>query len=141
MSVMQININDNDITDHSKNTHSQPPKEEHPIKDTTFYLPGSQYARQFDSQYPDASLLPTLAVMEDFGNQNIKIVTMWERARSNSLPIWAYVLIVLLIVLIIGLFIFEKIRVHAVHKRRKERKKAREAKLKASIEASKKQKA
>ncbi len=115
--------------------------EEHPIKDTTFYLPGSQYARQFDSQYPDASLLPTLAVMEDFGNQNIKIVTMWERARSNSLPIWAYVLIVLLIVLIIGLFIFEKIRVHAVHKRRKERKKAREAKLKASIEASKKQKA
>lgn len=30
MSVMQININDNDITDHSKNSHSQPPKEEQP---------------------------------------------------------------------------------------------------------------
>ena len=33
MSVMQINLNDNDITVHSKNTHSQPPKEEHPIKE------------------------------------------------------------------------------------------------------------
>ncbi len=121
------------FSDGTKNT-----LEEYDIEDTTFYLVGSQYARQFDSQYPDASVLPTLAIMEDFGNQNQKIVTMWERVKSNSLPIWAYVLIILFIVLIIAAVILEKVRVHAVHKRRKERKKEREAKLKATIDASKK---
>ncbi len=121
------------FSDGTKNT-----LEEYDIEDTTFYLVGSQYARQFDSQYPDATVLPTLAIMEDFGNQNQKIVTMWERVKSNSLPIWAYVLIILFIVLIIAAVILEKVRVHAVHKRRKERKKEREAKLKATIDASKK---
>lgn len=123
------------FVDDTKNTLSEYDKE-----DTIFYLVGSQYARQFDSQYPDSSVLPTLAVMQDFGNQNQKVVTMWERVKSNSLPIWAYVLMGVFVVLIIVAVILEKMRVRAVHKRRKERKKEREAKLKATIEASKKQK-
>ena len=101
---------------------------EHDISDAIFYLPGSQYSRQFDSQYPDASVLPTLAIMQDFGEQNLKIVTMWERVKSSALPIWAYVLIALAVLLALSAFIFYKVRVHAVHKRRKQRKKEREQK-------------
>lgn len=111
--------------------------ETHDLSETTFYLIGSQYSRQFDTQYPDESLLPTLAVMQDFGDQNLKIVSMWERVKNTDLPIWAYILIAVAIVLIIALVIFEKIRIHAVHQRRKERKKAREARTKEMMLAAK----
>ena len=104
--------------------------EEHDISEATFYISGDSYLRQFDTQYPDASLLPGLAVMADFGEQNQKIITMWERVKNTALPLWAYILIIVAILLIIGLVIFRKVQVASVKKRRKERKKEREMRLK-----------
>ena len=104
--------------------------EEHDISETTFYISGDSYLRQFDTQYPDSSLLPGLAVMADFGEQNQKIITMWEHVKNTALPLWAYILIIVAILLIIGLVIFRKVQVASVKKRRKERKKEREMRLK-----------
>ena len=104
--------------------------EEHDISEATFYISGDSYLRQFDTQYPDASLLPGLAVMADFGEQNQKIITMWEHVKNTALPLWAYILIIVAILLIIGLVIFRKVQVASVKKRRKERKKEREMRLK-----------
>ena len=104
--------------------------EEHDISEATFYISGDSYLRQFDTQYPDASLLPGLAVMADFGEQNQKIITMWEHVKNTALPLWAYILIIIAILLIIGLVIFRKVQVASVKKRRKERKKEREMRLK-----------
>ncbi|MDY5323066.1 MAG: extracellular solute-binding protein, partial [Candidatus Enterosoma sp.] len=104
--------------------------EEHDISEATFYISGDSYLRQFDTQYPDASLLPGLAVMADFGEQNQKIITMWEHVKNTALPLWAYILIIIAILSIIGLVIFRKVQVASVKKRRKERKKEREMRLK-----------
>ena len=104
--------------------------EEHDISEATFYISGDSYLRQFDTQYPDASLLPGLAVMADFGEQNQKIITMWEHVKNTALPLWAYILIIIAILSIIGLVIFIKVQVASVKKRRKERKKEREMRLK-----------
>ena len=104
--------------------------EEHDISEATFYISGDSYLRQFDTQYPDASLLPGLAVMADFGEQNQKIITMWEHVKNTALPLWAYILIIIATLLIIGLVIFRKVQVASVKKRRKERKKEREMRLK-----------
>ena len=104
--------------------------EEHDISEATFYISGDSYLRQFDTQYPDASLLPGLAVMADFGEQNQKIITMWEHVKNTALPLWAYILIIVAILSIIGLVIFGKVQVASVKKRRKERKKEREMRLK-----------
>ena len=104
--------------------------EEHDISEATFYISGDSYLRQFDTQYPDASLLPGLAVMADFGEQNQKIITMWEHVKNTALPLWAYILIIVATLLIIGLVIFRKVQVASVKKRRKERKKEREMRLK-----------
>ena len=104
--------------------------EEHDISEATFYISGDSYLRQFDTQYPDSSLLPGLAVMADFGEQNQKIITMWEHVKNTALPLWAYILIIVAILLIIGLVIFRKVQVASVKKRRKERKKEREMRLK-----------
>lgn len=99
--------------------------------DCKFYISGDGYQRQFDTQYPDKSVLPTLAIMQDFGDQNLKIVKMWENVKNNNLPLWAYITIVAVIVVLIGIYIVFKIKNKAVRDRRKERKKQREAKLKA----------
>ena len=104
--------------------------EEHDISEATFYISGDSYLRQFETQCPDASLLPGLAVMADFGEQNQKIITMWEHVKNTALPLWAYILIIIAILLIIGLVIFRKVQVASVKKRRKERKKEREMRLK-----------
>ena len=104
--------------------------DEHDISEATFYISGDSYLRQFDTQYPDASLLPGLAVMADFGEQNQKIITMWEHVKNTALPLWAYILIIIAILSIIGLVIFRKVQVASVKKRRKERKKEREMRLK-----------
>jgi hypothetical protein len=104
--------------------------EEHDISDAVFYISGDSYARQFDTQYPDETLLPTLAVMADFGTQTQALITMWEQVKNTALPLWVYILIVVLILVTILSVVLYKVRVYQVHKRRKERKKEREMKVK-----------
>lgn len=66
------------------------------------YLPfenedGSQnisVGRQFFCQYPNEETILRCAVMADYGDDNIKIVKLWENFKSNPLPVWAIILIV-----------------------------------------------
>lgn len=104
--------------------------ETHENSDAIFYISGDSYSRQFDTQYPDESLLPTLAVMADFGSQTQALVTMWEHVKNTALPIWVYTLVIVIIVAIVASVVLYKVRVYEVHKKRKERKKEREMKAK-----------
>lgn len=93
-----------------------------------FVLSLDSKGKQFDTQYPAKEELPHLAVMADFGEQNASMLLMWESVKNTTLPTWAYVLILVCILLIIGIFVFLYIRKSAIRKRRKERKLERERK-------------
>lgn len=43
--------------------------------------------RQFYAQYPDQTMIPKLAVMKDYGENNIYVLKMWSDVKSNNLPI------------------------------------------------------
>lgn len=107
--------------------------------DMTFAVLASNKDRQFDTQYPDSSMLPCLCIMQDFGNQTNTLTKMWEQVKNTNLPLWAYILVIVAIALLIGYIIFEKIRKKIILDKRRERKLMRQAKEKAAIEAMKKQ--
>ena len=46
-----------------------------------------QAGRQFYAQYPDQNMIPKLAVMKDYGENNIYVLKMWSDVKSNNLPI------------------------------------------------------
>ena len=55
----------------------------------------------FFVQYPSEEVITRCAVMDDYGEvQNIKVLKMWESFKSNALPVWATVLLILMIVAI-----------------------------------------
>ena len=77
----------------------------------------------FFCQFPDEYTLTRCAVMRDFGAQNDSVLKMWERFKSNALPVWATVVFIVEIVLALGLvgyfFIGNRIK-HNLRKKRKE---------------------
>lgn len=99
-------------------------------EDTKFVLENDSHGKQFDTQYPDENQLSNLAVMADFGEQNASMLLMWESVKNTSLPLWAYVLILVVVLLLIALCVFLYVRKAAVRKRRLNRKLEREGKLK-----------
>ena len=83
------------------------------------YLPfenedGSQnisVGRQFFCQYPNEETILRCSVMADYGDDNIKIVKLWEDFKSNPLPTWAVVLLIseaVIGVLVLGYFWLSK---------------------------------
>ncbi|MCR5348143.1 MAG: extracellular solute-binding protein [Bacilli bacterium] len=80
--------------------------------------------RQFYAQYPDQTMIPKLAVMRDYGENNIYVLKMWSDVKSNNLPIVAVVVFGIIIaaaaVLIVGLLLTKR----HYHKFRVERRKA-----------------
>ena len=95
-------------------------------KEAIFCLPASEKDRQFDTQYPDSSVLPRLAVMADFGaQQNASLLMMWEAVKNTSLPLWSYIVILLAVVFLVALAITLKVERRHVLKRRRERKEQR----------------
>ena len=99
---------------------------EHESQDAVFALLATEKDRQFDTQYPDRTVLPGLAVMADFGEQNDALLSMWEDVKNTTLPIWAYVAIVLLVLAAIGVSVFFKVKRRNTLRRRKERKEGRQ---------------
>ena len=102
--------------------------------DAVFLLEKESRNKQFDTQYPDESLLPHLTIMADFGSQNASMLLMWESVKNTSLPTWAYYFILAILVLILLLIVLLQVSRHAVKKRRKERKEAREAAHKLRVQ-------
>ena len=80
--------------------------------------------RQFYAQYPDQTLIPKLAVMRDYGSNNIYVLKMWSDVKSNNLPIFGVVVFAIIlaaaVALILG-FVFTK---KYYHKYRTARRKA-----------------
>ena len=106
---------------------------EHVPSDAVFALLASEKDRQFDTQYPDRTVLPGLAVMADFGDQTDALLSMWEDVKNTTLPIWAYVLIVILVLAAIGLSVFFKVKRRNTLRRRRERKEGRQLLEKRSL--------
>ena len=103
-------------------------------KDAIFYIDASQRDRQFDTQYPDKEILPSLCIMNDFGKQNDSMLKMWERVKKTSLPLWAYILLLVLVILLTLFLIMQSIYNHQKKRRRKLKKMERLQKSKKSDE-------
>ena len=43
--------------------------------------------RQFFAQYPPEDLIPKLAIMKDYGDNNRYVLAMWQDVKSNNLPL------------------------------------------------------
>ena len=93
-------------------------------EDETVYV-----GRQFLAQYPTIGLpdnldiIPGLAVMEDYGNNNEYVLRMWENVKASGvLEPWIIVLFCLEIVLAIGIASYFIVRKQlSLHERKKRR--------------------
>lgn len=56
----------------------------------------------FFCQFPDEETITRCAVMRDFGDRNNAVLKMWEKFKSDALPIWAIILFAIELVLLIG---------------------------------------
>lgn len=98
-------------------------------RDCLFVIANDSKGKQFDTQYPDEKELSHLAVMADFGEQNASMLLMWESVKNTSLPLWAYILILVVIIILFGILLAIYLKQAAVRKRRRERKLKREGKI------------
>ena len=73
--------------------------EEVPDGDTTCLA-----GRQFYAQYPPQELIPKLAIMKDYGENNRYVLAMWQDVKSNNLPL-AGVIVFAVILLAASAFI------------------------------------
>lgn len=73
--------------------------EEVPDGDTTCLA-----GRQFYAQYPPEELIPKLAIMKDYGENNRYVLAMWQDVKSNNLPL-AGVIVFAVILLAAAAFI------------------------------------
>ena len=85
--------------------------------------PDSFEGRTLKAMYPSESDIDRLYVMEDFGNDNNKIVQMWEDVKVNPLPVFVVVLLVAFFVITLGyLGSYKLIHKYKVKKRKELRK-------------------
>ena len=98
-------------------------------RDCLFVIANDSKGKQFDTQYPDEKELSHLAVMADFGEQNASMLLMWESVKNTSLPLWAYILILVVLIILFGILLAIYLKQAAVRKRRRERKLKREGKI------------
>ena len=78
--------------------------------------------RQFFCQFPSAETLTRCAVMRDFGAQNDAVLKMWEKFKSDALPVWAIVLFVVELVGGVALILYFVVGNRVKHSLRKKRK-------------------
>ena len=85
--------------------------------------PDSFEGRTMKAQYPTIDEINNLFVMEDFGNDNNKIVQMWEDVKVNPLPTFVIVLLVAFFVITLGyLGTYQLVKKYKVKKRKELRK-------------------
>ena len=62
----------------------------------------SEVNRQLMTQYPSTEVTARCGVMEDFGDQNEKVLAAWGRVKGASLPVGVYVIIGVVLVALIA---------------------------------------
>ena len=79
--------------------------------------------REFFCQFPDEETLTRCAVMRDFGPQNEAVLKMWEKFKSDNLPVWAIVLFIVEVsaaLVLVLYFVIGKRMKYSLRKKRKE---------------------
>ena len=90
------------------------------IKILIHYDPSSFEGRLLLAQYPESSDVDTLYVMNDYGVQNDKIVSMWEDVKVNPLPLWIVITLLAFVVCVLGyLGSYKLIRLYKLKRRKK----------------------
>ena len=78
--------------------------------------------RQFFTQFPDEATINRCGVMRDFGENNKVVMKMWEEFKSDSLPVPALIIFIIIIGSAIGFAAFiiaNKLSVNKIRKKRK----------------------
>jgi len=78
--------------------------------------------RQFYAQYPDQNMIPKLAVMSDYGANNVYVLAMWQNVKSNSLPLWGVITLILLFLAagaVITIYFLDRGKYRKLRKQRK----------------------
>lgn len=58
--------------------------------DTYIYYDVESKDRQLDAMYPDASILPHLVIMKDYGDRTTAVNEVWEAGKALQFPVWGY---------------------------------------------------
>lgn len=69
--------------------------------DAYIYYDVESKDRQLDAMYPDASILPHLVIMKDYGDRTTAVNEVWEAGKALQFPVWGYW--VVLSVILVGL--------------------------------------
>ena len=60
--------------------------------------------------------------MEDFGDANEDVINMWSRVKSNEVPVWGWIVVVVAIIIAIIYFVYsyltKKIRMQRINLKR-----------------------
>ena len=97
-------------------------------EDTILYADMAYIDRQLTAQFPTKEKLPHLCIMDDYGKQYSAVLGMWETVRTNPLPLWAIIILVLEVALaltFVGFLIFKNVRGKKIRKARREAKQKR----------------
>lgn len=86
------------------------------ISDAILHADEGVIGRTLTAQYPDKKDLSHLCVMDDFGIQNEAVLDMWEHVRTNSLPLWAILILIIEVLIAVTLIVY--IRVSKSYKRK-----------------------
>ena len=72
----------------------------------------SSLCGQLYTQYPDYETVQRCAIMQDFGEQNNRVIEMWASVKAVNLPLWVtisfFVVVAIAIVGVAGYSIFKK---------------------------------
>ena len=83
--------------------------------------------RQFYAQYPPSYLIPKLAAMKDYGDNNRFVLTMWENVKGNNLPVWGVIVFGAVIAAVAGFAIAALVTKMRYRKLKVERRKKNRA--------------
>lgn len=104
-------------------------------KDLTYFFDGTleentdayifydveQKDRQLDAMYPDESVLPRLVIMKDYGDRNTAVNEAWEAGKALQFPIWGYWVVLGVVIVGIGTYVFYLWRKKSIKDKRRER--------------------
>ncbi len=81
----------------------------------------AELGRQFEAQYPSEETITRCVVMEDFGEDNARVVEMWSNVKATTLSAGAYIGIGagVLVLAAVGLYFFLQKKKSKRHQRRK----------------------
>lgn len=83
--------------------------------------------RSFYAQYPPNEIVPSLMVMEDYGDNSEFVLRMWENVKNGSVPTWLYILLaveLIVAVVAIGAIVGTRMTKKTLRKRRLEEAKS-----------------